>query len=657
MAYNRSFLHFSFVLAFALSNAVASANQILATRDRSVALPMDTVVSEYGSFVLDSTAGVGFISSVIPSSLISFSARSAKVLSTVQFGEMACAPSMVEVGGERLIALPTSTGLEGAYASSVSIINATKADQLERIALVALPSDARLRPDTRALLTKDGRFGVIASSSNDACLFSFNVQTGQVVSRLLLYGEPYGIALEDNTVGRTVVVANTKLNNLFISKLNEQGQLNPVGAFIPSDGHFEYPNEPEFSIDGRNVYIAASKGDRLYAIDADSCMLQASVSVSAPQRVTVARGADGTEIIGVTRLRRASDGRPGGATILTNSDGRLIIRAEFAPPNEFQFSSANNVVFSSDASFAFIGSATGILFSFDTRTGRLITYKVLGGELRRLMLSQPPRTLLAVRSTLTKDDIAVVDVDRLIEGKPKTQELPRLKPEIKRVSNDGTYLHLLIEGSRFSTGSLVEFVKEGKVVFQQSAVRITENQLTVVVPTKKFKEIGKCDIRVVTGASMATDSATIEPLTLLLSKTVEPIQKTSATVQKTLVTEGSSPLATVVSAVRSESDANSTRVFIDADGETKIQSFRLLDPFRIVIDVVAVRNALGNRTINVDGALIQRIRTGCPKPGIVRVVLDAKSNVHYEITRKGGSIEVAVSEPKSADMNRNTSVR
>jgi hypothetical protein len=472
------------------------------------------------------------------------------------------------------------------------------------------------------------------------------------VSRIILFGDPTGIALTESATGRTVAVANPKLNNVFISKLDAHGQLEPVGTFIPVDAQFESANQPEFGLDGRNLYIAASKGDRLYAIDAGNGLLQDSVTVSAPQTVTIARGSDGAEIIGVTRLSRSSEGRPGGVTILTNTDGRLLLRAEFSPSNEFQFSSSNNVVFSSDASLGFVGSASGILFSFDTTTAKLVGFRVLGGELRRLLLSQTPGVVLAVRATLTRDDIALVDIDRL-KALTKTQALPRLKPEIKSVTSEGTYVHLLIEGVQFRPGSLVQFLKEGAVVIQQSAVRITENQISVVIPAKRLKELGRCEIRVVTGTVMATDSTPLEPVTLL-SKTEltrrrqEPTRAQSEPI-RTPSTGDSSPAMTSVNSVHSETNADSMRVIIGTNAETKIHTFALTDPFRIVVDLFNVRNGLGTRTTPVSGTLIHRIRIGSPKPGVTRIVLDAKSKVQYEVTRNDRAVEVLVREPLSLE--------
>jgi hypothetical protein len=48
--------------------------------------------------------------------------------------------------------------------------------------------------------------------------------------------------------------------------------------------------------------------------------------------------------------------------------------------------------------------------------------------------------------------------------------------------------------------------------------------------------------------------------------------------------------------------------------------------------------------MQVGGSIIDRVRIGQPRPGVVRVVLDAKVKVAYRLTREGGSIVVAVGD-------------
>ncbi|HXG67623.1 MAG TPA: AMIN domain-containing protein [Blastocatellia bacterium] len=665
------------LLAFGSGFAYGSDKETPPRKIRAISLPPDAVLNESSAIVLDSAAGVGFIASVTSGALISFSVTSGKVLSSVQLGEVAGAPSMIQIGERRLIALPTANDPDGGRPATIHIINATRAEQLEHVAQIALPPDARLTPGSRAWLTRDGRFGVIASSFQSPALFSFGVDTGQVITRLPLPASPSGIALHENGGNRAVAVASPTAGYLLISKLDQQGLLSPTGTVTLADTRFDDANEPVFSADGRKVYIAAARGDQFIVINAETATPEQSVAVSCPQRITVAQGADGAEIIAVTRLRHPANNTPGGVTILTADQGQLQVKADFTPLDGSPLSRANNVVFNADASRAFVGSVTGILFSFDPMTGKLVTYTAVGGELRGLAASAGARSLLVARATLAQDDIAVINIDRLSEDKLEALQLPRIAPEIKSVSNQGTYVHLLIEGTNFRKGSIVEFIKAGQVVLKQSPARVTESQLTVAVPAKTISELGKFEIRVVTGTNIATDPVIMGPLSVpsgentssLQARSVrkEPVKEPAlqkgptkepaiqrepvkeaftqrepvreAAAQGEPVADSSLPAASVLHAVRPMVEDNLVRVFIDTDGAAEVQAFTLANPARIVVDISGVRNTFGHRTMRAGGC-ITRVRTGQPKPGVARIVLDTKGKVGYRVTREGSSVVI-----------------
>ena len=113
-------------------------------------------------------------------------------------------------------------------------------------------------------------------------------------------------------------------------------------------------------------------------------------------------------MIAATRIRKPSNGKPGGVTIIENRNGRLASRSEFTPPDGIDFSPANNVAFTADASTAFVGSATGILFAFNTGSGELESYQEIGSEIRRVALSEKTHSIAAVRSS-SSGDIAARD--------------------------------------------------------------------------------------------------------------------------------------------------------------------------------------------------------------------------------------------------------
>ena len=166
-----------------------------------------------------------------------------------------------------------------------------------------------------------------------------------------------------------LAVASASGNNLSVIKIDEQGGLVSIANFSPSIARFDDANNPAFSSDGRLIYIGASTGDRLFAIDSESAIIIDSISIASPERITVATQPNGIELIAATRIRRPSNSKPGGVTVIGNQDGRLTSRSELTPPDGIDFSLANNVVFTGDASIAFFGSTTGTLFAFNSATG------------------------------------------------------------------------------------------------------------------------------------------------------------------------------------------------------------------------------------------------------------------------------------------------
>jgi len=276
---------------------------------RSVSLPSSAVLNEHAQPIIGSSGKVGFVASVTGGSLISFSLTSGKILSSVAVGETLGSISMIEVAGRRLIAVPAVNDPAGGSPATVSIIDATSAKRLELKALLVLPRDAIITPATGAVLTDDGRFCLIASSLDVPTVYSFDVETGQLASHLALIGRPSEIALYDDGKRRLLAVASAAANNLSVIRIDEQGGLASSSNFSPSIARFDESNNPAFSSDGRLVYIAASTGDRLFAIDSESAIIIDSISITSPERISVATRRDGVEIIGATRIRRPSNSK------------------------------------------------------------------------------------------------------------------------------------------------------------------------------------------------------------------------------------------------------------------------------------------------------------------------------------------------------------
>ena len=482
---------------------------------RSVSLPSSQVLDEHAQPLIASSGKVGFVASVTGGSLISFSLTSGRILSSVAVGETLGSISMIESAGRRLIAVPAVNDPAGGSPATVTIIDATSAKRLELKALLVLPRDALITPATGAMLTRDGRFCVLASSFDVPMLYSFDVETGQLASHLALIGRPSEIALYDDGGRRMLAVASASGNNLSVIRMDEQGGLVSSANFSPAIARIDEANNPAFSSDGRLVYIGASTGDRLFAIDSESAIIIDSISIPSPERITVATGPDGIEMIAATRIRRPSNSKPGGVTVVGNQNGRLTSRSEFTPPDEIDFSLANNVVFTGDASIAFVGSTTGMLFAFNTATGELESYQQVGSEIRRVALSEKTHSVAAVRSAHSGDEVTIVNFDVVgpDETDPSAPMIESVSPEVVeqgRVRN----LKLVVAGKNFTEGAslVVNGVEMGADLVRRGSA------LEARLPKALFNQIASINV-LVKGA----DGALSQPRELRVVRPDAPI--------------------------------------------------------------------------------------------------------------------------------------
>jgi hypothetical protein len=628
---------------------------------RIIPLPSGVVVDQCITPVISSGGDVAFISSVMTGALISFSVTSGRVLSSVSFGEVAGIITMVETDKRRLIALPTANDPDHGHPATVSIIDAADAERPERVALVELPVDAHLTPTTRALLTTDGRFGVIASCFNQPALFSFSVETGKITSTVKLSGWPSEMAMYDGkkpNPDSLVAVVSAESNTLSIIKLDQLGRLSPGKTFSHIGVRFDVSNNPAFSSDGQIVYVAFCDGEYVFSIDTQKGKALGVIRlISAPHRITVTKDQTGSDLIGVTRIGQPGK-KPSGVTILTYDKGLFTIKAEFTPPDDIQFSRVSNVVFDGDAAVAFIGSKSGFLFAFNTKTGELESHKAIGNEVRGFALNNSTRKLIGVRSTAKTDEIAVIGFDQADTRAPTARVTSKVVPEIRKVSTDATQLRITIEGTNFSKGTTLEFVKAGDVVLRKIPVVLSDKQLFITVPTKTLEALGKFDLRVITTDKATSNAVTIEPFSVqsgvpVVSTAVKtkpppspgPVvvrEPQNAPVVAKTKASPSPKVASAVQSVRTLAANGGLRIFVETDGEAKFQDFTLTNPARIVIDILGVQNTFGNKVIPVDSGMIDRVRVGQPKPGVVRVVLDTNATVGYSLTREGRSLIIDV---------------
>lgn len=467
---------------------------------QTVQLPTAMILEERATPVLSFSGKTGFIASVTTGSLISFSLRSGKILATAPVGQSAGAVSMLETPEHRLIAVPAANDPERGRPATVNIIDATDVKSFDTVAFITLPPTAHLTPTTRVLLASNAIHGVVASSFDEPTVYSFSMDTGQVVSERMVIGRPSELALHDpgeGGGGRLIAVTSAAANLVTILRMGDGGELDVLSTFTPGEAGIEESNNPVFSADGRVLYLAAARADRLYAFDVKSGREISSVEISpAPQRISVAVNPSGGETVAVVRTQRADSGSLGGVTLVNSRAGRLAIKTEFTPPEQVQFSRANNPVILPQLSVAFVASSSGILFAFSSETGELQSHQMIGSELLGITLHAKSKTAAVVRRGPRGDEIIVVPFEVASEaGEPDSPPVIQvIKPNLTEQGRKRD-LPLIVRGQNFGTNSTV-LVNDTQI---PATVERGQKTLSATLPASLFAQAGRLTVKVKVG--------------------------------------------------------------------------------------------------------------------------------------------------------------
>jgi hypothetical protein len=126
---------------------------------------------------------------------------------------------------------------------------------------------------------------------------------------------------------------------------------------------------------------------------------------------------------------------------------------------------------------------------------------------------------------------------------------------------------------------------------------------------------------------------------------------TSYTASSRAKTGQASGPATFVRSVNVATTGGVIRVVIETDGAAQYKDFTLADPSRIVIDLAGLKNASGNKTLSIGAGVIDRVRIGEPSADTVRIVIDVKTMVRYQIVREGLSLVIVIGDAGVAKSN------
>jgi hypothetical protein len=138
------------------------------------------------------------------------------------------------------------------------------------------------------------------------------------------------------------------------------------------------------------------------------------------------------------------------------------------------------------------------------------------------------------------------------------------------------------------------------------------------------------------------DTAPDGDSTRAVSTTAPPVARAQ---QSALPTRNDVALgkATVVRGVSARVVDGMLRVVVDTDGLASFKDFTLAAPSRIIVDINGVRNVVGNKTLTAIAGGVERVRVGEPSPGVVRIVLDVKTMLRYQVVREGSSLVILIS--------------
>jgi len=605
---------------------------------RSVKFPAHAVLEERAQPVISANGQVGFISSVTDGSITSFSVSSGKVLSSMSVGHTAGPVTLVEANGRRLLAAPAVNDPGSGHPATISVIDVTNANDMQLHSLVALPPAIQITASTRAYLTKDARFCIIASSFTDPALYSMSLETGQMVSWMPLLGRPSDTAFYERGRRRTIAIVSAQSNELALVGIDAEGNLSLRGNFNPEGANFTEANNPAFSLDGRSVYLAAAKGDKLFQVDATDGSLMASADVDLPQQISVSRDAFRKDLIGVTRIARPSYSSRGGVTIITRQDAGFTVNSEFSPPPSIEFSPANNVVFGKQGTVAFVGTATGMLFAFDVETGELQSHLTLGSELRRLALSEKTNSVAVIKSSARGDEVIIsaFDVVESDEAEESAPVITSLKPDMVEQGR-AKNLKLIVIGENFVEGSTVivgdqeiaaDLVREGRA-------------LEAKLRRGLFSQSGRISIRVKTPSdslSEPRDLSVVRPADPVIDK-IKPSQVPGPSKAFTLKVTGSNFRAS--SQIQVGDQSLTTEKVSDTELRAEISTELAGQVGQVAVRVkdMAVPDLVSNeKSLSIFGPRIKELKT--EMEGVVAGTRSFNLRIIGENFREGAKVEI-----------------
>ena len=256
--------------------------------------------------------------------------------------------------------------------------------------------------DNNIVFNSSGTIGYVAHWGNT--VFSFDVNTGSVISSLYLGSGRRPRLVAFNELTGTLVVTNAESNTVSILRTTSGGSLSVQATFTPN-ADLHAMNNPALSADGEIGFVASEGSNKLYLFRTSNGQEIASVPMQGRSYTVETFRIAGKRLVSVVN----TDFSPSVTTVDYTDLSKVEKAGEFRPHGA-SFSTANNIVYSRDGGTIFVASVfTDLLYAVNTETGEILDALVPGDGPRQLSLFDQGETRFLIAVNAGEDSLAVVD--------------------------------------------------------------------------------------------------------------------------------------------------------------------------------------------------------------------------------------------------------
>ncbi len=256
--------------------------------------------------------------------------------------------------------------------------------------------------DNNIVFNSSGTIGYVAHSGNT--VFSFDVNTGSVISSVNLGSGRSPALLAFNELTGTLIVTNRASNTVSILRTTSGGSLSLQATFTPS-ADLDFINNPALSADGTIGFVASPETNKLYLFRTSDGREMASVPMQGRSYTVETFRIPGKRLVSLVN----TDFSPS-VTIIDYTDLSKVEKAGEFRPHGASFSVANNIVYSRDGRTIFVASAfTDLLYAVNAETREILDALVPGDGPFWVSLFDQGGTRFLIVVNAWEDTLAVVD--------------------------------------------------------------------------------------------------------------------------------------------------------------------------------------------------------------------------------------------------------